>query len=158
MSKLSSALKEAILRMPAAEKDKLLLRLVAKDGKLCQKLEFELLEEGTSLEERRADIREFIDQVAVGHHYRQPRLADDGMLNDAENGAKSTMTAIMGRMATYSVGRMATYSGQVITWDEALNSQMSIMPKEFSWQAQMPVNPGPDGFHPIAVPGKTRVL
>jgi predicted dehydrogenase len=71
-------------------------------------------------------------------------------LNDAENGAKSTMTAIL--------GRMATYSGQVITWDEALNSQMSIMPKEFTWTAQTPTNPGPDGFYPIPVPGKTRVL
>jgi predicted dehydrogenase len=48
--------------------------------------------------------------------------------------------------------------GQVITWDEALNSQMSLMPKEFSWTAQMPLNPGPDGFYPIAIPGKTRVL
>jgi hypothetical protein len=35
---------------------------------------------------------------------------------------------------------------------------MSLMPKEFSWQAQMPVNPGPDGFYPVAIPGKTRVL
>ncbi len=70
--------------------------------------------------------------------------------NDAEFGAKSTMTAIM--------GRMATYSGQVISWDEAMNSQMSIMPKEFSWTAQTPTNPGPDGFYPIPVPGKTRVL
>jgi hypothetical protein len=64
MPKLSADLKEAILRMPAAEKDKLLLRLVAKDEKLCQKLEYELLEEGTSLEERRADIRAVIDQLA----------------------------------------------------------------------------------------------
>jgi hypothetical protein len=69
MPKLSPDLKEAILLMPAAEKDKLLLRLVAKDAKLCQKLEFELLEEGASLEERRAEIRETIDRLAVGHHY-----------------------------------------------------------------------------------------
>ncbi|MBD0254953.1 MAG: hypothetical protein ICV83_04470 [Cytophagales bacterium] len=69
MPKLSPDLKEAILRMPTAEKDKLLLRLVAKDEKLCQKLEYELLEEGTSLEERRTDIRETIDRLAVGHHY-----------------------------------------------------------------------------------------
>ncbi|HEX8529834.1 MAG TPA: hypothetical protein VF646_07415, partial [Cytophagales bacterium] len=41
----------------------------AKDAKLCQKLEYELLEEGTSLQERRTDIRAAIDQLAVGQHY-----------------------------------------------------------------------------------------
>jgi predicted dehydrogenase len=37
---------------------------------------------------------------------------------DAEFGAKSTMTAIM--------GRMATYSGQVVSWDEAFNSNINL--------------------------------
>ncbi|MFN8354503.1 MAG: Gfo/Idh/MocA family oxidoreductase [Spirosomataceae bacterium] len=67
---------------------------------------------------------------------------------DAENGAKSTMTSIL--------GRLATYSGQIITWDKAINSGMSIMPKEFSWNAQMPLNPDADGLYPVAVPGKTK--
>ena len=40
---------------------------------------------------------------------------------DAENGAKATLTSIM--------GRMATYSGQVIEWDDALNSNISLAPK-----------------------------
>src|SRR6188474_2069197 len=52
---------------------------------------------------------------------------------DAENGAKSTMTAIM--------GRMATYSGQILYWDKLLNSGISIMPKEFAWNAMPPVMP-----------------
>ncbi len=63
--------------MPAAEKDKLLRRLVAKDEKLCQKLEFELLEEGSSLEERRTDIRETMDRMAAGHHYSPGLLMMD---------------------------------------------------------------------------------
>ena len=67
---------------------------------------------------------------------------------DAENGAKSTMTAIM--------GRMATYSGQVIEWDKALNSGLSIMPTTFAWDADMPVKPDANGFYPIATPGVTR--
>jgi predicted dehydrogenase len=67
---------------------------------------------------------------------------------DAENGAKSTLTAIM--------GRMATYSGQVIEWDKALNSGLSIMPTTFAWDADMPVKPDANGFYPIATPGVTR--
>ena len=67
---------------------------------------------------------------------------------DAEFGAKSTLTAVM--------GRMATYSGQVIDWDKTLNSGIDIMPKEYSWTATPPTVPNADGFYPIAVPGKTK--
>ncbi|MFN4146007.1 MAG: Gfo/Idh/MocA family protein [Runella sp.] len=69
---------------------------------------------------------------------------------DAENGAKSTLTAIM--------GRMATYSGKLITWDEALNSNIDLMPTQFAWDALPKTLPGPDGYYPVAVPGKTIVV
>jgi len=67
---------------------------------------------------------------------------------DAENGAKSTMTAIM--------GRMATYSGQVLDWDQLLNSGVSVMPKEFDWNAMPPSIPDDNGYYPIPAPGKTK--
>ena len=67
---------------------------------------------------------------------------------DAENGAKSTMTAIM--------GRMATYSGQVLDWDKLLNSGINIMPEKYDWDAMPPVLPDDDGRYPIAIPGKTK--
>lgn len=67
---------------------------------------------------------------------------------DAESGAKSTLTAI--------IGRLATYSGQVIEWEKALNSGIDIMPKVYAWDATPPVLPGPDGFYPVAMPGKTK--
>ncbi|MCB0583815.1 MAG: Gfo/Idh/MocA family oxidoreductase [Phaeodactylibacter sp.] len=69
---------------------------------------------------------------------------------DAENAAKSTLTAIM--------GRMATYSGQLIEWDAALNSELSLMPKRFAWDAEPPVLPNEEGFYPVAVPGETKVM
>jgi len=77
-------------------------------------------------------------------------VSGDELLADAENGAKSTMTALL--------GRMATYSGKVVTWEEALNSNMSLVPQTFSWDANPPVVPGPDGKYPIPVPGKTKVI
>jgi predicted dehydrogenase len=67
---------------------------------------------------------------------------------DAENGAKSTMTSIM--------GRMATYSGQMIEWDKAINSGIDIHPKVYDFNAAPPVVPNADGFYPIAVPGVTK--
>jgi predicted dehydrogenase len=68
--------------------------------------------------------------------------------SDAENGAKSTMTSIL--------GRMATYSGQVIEWDKAINSNIDIHPKTYDFSAQPPVLPNADGFYTPAVPGVTR--
>ncbi len=67
---------------------------------------------------------------------------------DAENGAKSTMTSVL--------GRMATYSGQVMEWDKTIASGISIMPKEFNWNAMPPIVPDEDGRYPIAMPGKTK--
>ena len=67
---------------------------------------------------------------------------------DAERGARASMTAIM--------GRMATYSGQVIEWDEALNSNLSIMPARYAFDAPPPVVPDSDGRYPVAVPGVTQ--
>ncbi|MFN3382504.1 MAG: dehydrogenase, partial [Runella zeae] len=69
---------------------------------------------------------------------------------DAENGAKSTLTSIM--------GRMATYSGKVVKWDEALNSNISLFPEKLAWDALPKLLPGSDGYYPVAVPGKTIVV
>ena len=67
---------------------------------------------------------------------------------DTENGAKSTMTAVM--------GRMATYSGKVMEWEKLLASGISIMPKTFDWNALPPTVPDEDGKYPIAKPGVTK--
>ena len=67
---------------------------------------------------------------------------------DAENGAKSTLTSI--------IGRMATYSGQVIEWDKTINSGISIQPAKYAWDAPPPVLPDANGYYPIATPGVTK--
>jgi predicted dehydrogenase len=67
---------------------------------------------------------------------------------DAERGAKSTMTAIL--------GRMATYSGQVIEWDKALNSDLNLQPATYDFNAPPPVLPDENGWYKIPTPGVTR--
>jgi hypothetical protein len=71
-------------------------------------------------------------------------------INDLENGAKSTLTAIL--------GRYATYSGQIVTWDEALNSSIQLMPAVVGWDDTPPVLPDAEGNYPIAMPGVTKVI
>jgi hypothetical protein len=67
MPALDPDLKKAIIRMPGVEKDKLLLRLIAKDTILTERLQFELVEHSDTLEERRDLIRQFIDRTANLH-------------------------------------------------------------------------------------------
>lgn len=67
--------------------------------------------------------------------------------NELEYGAHSTMTAVM--------GRMATYCGKELTWDQAINSQIDTMPKELSWDALPQSLPDANGQYKIPVPGVT---
>jgi predicted dehydrogenase len=60
--------------------------------------------------------------------------------NELKNVAESTLTAIM--------GRMATYTGKPVTWDKALNSKLDTFPRDMSWDMKLEVAAAP-------VPGKT---
>ena len=70
--------------------------------------------------------------------------------NELDYGAKSTMTAIM--------GRMATYSGKVVKWDEALNSEIDLSPAKYDFASDPPVLPDEDGFYEVPIPGKYRAV
>lgn len=74
--------------------------------------------------------------------------------NEAENGAKSTMTSIF--------GRMATYSGKIVKWDDAINSKVDEFPHDpnfkWSWDAKPPTVPGPDGEYPVPMQGRSKVV
>ena len=61
---LSDQLKKAIIQMPVKEKDKLLLRLITKDGTLSDRLYFELVEDSTTIPERREEITNKIIRVS----------------------------------------------------------------------------------------------
>lgn len=68
--------------------------------------------------------------------------------DNTEYGAHSTMTSIL--------GRLATYSGQVVNWDKAINSGIDLHPKTYAWDAMPPVLPNADGYYPVAIPGVTN--
>ena len=82
----------------------------------------------------------------------QKAIREDTEYNEGYNGAMSTMTAIL--------GRMATYSGQEITMQDALEKGVSAYPygEELTIESTPPVTPDEDGWYPIPVPGVTKVL
>jgi predicted dehydrogenase len=65
--------------------------------------------------------------------------------DNAEYGAYSTLTGI--------IGRIAVYTGEVISWDRALASNIDLMPEKFAWDANPKVMPNAEGFYPVAEPG-----
>lgn len=67
--------------------------------------------------------------------------------NEGEYGAKSTMTSIL--------GREATYSGKVVKWDDAINSDVAVADFDNlrTYDDEAPVNPDGDGKYPVPVPG-----
>jgi predicted dehydrogenase len=86
----------------------------------------------------------------VEHDRLFASIRSGGVIADAENGAMSTLTAIL--------GRMATYTGKKITLDEALNSKLHLMPETVTWDTTPPSLPDSDGNYPIPTPGKTKMI
>lgn len=71
-------------------------------------------------------------------------------INDSLSMARSTMHAIL--------GRMATHGGQRVTWDEAMASDLRLAPQTYSFDADPPVLPDANGNYPVPIPGVTKVL
>ncbi|TWU23906.1 Inositol 2-dehydrogenase [Novipirellula galeiformis] len=74
-------------------------------------------------------------------------------IHEGEYGAHSTMTAIM--------GRMATYSGKVIRWDDAIGSEIELANTAamHSLADAAPVIPDAQGRYPVPIPGgKTKIV
>jgi myo-inositol 2-dehydrogenase / D-chiro-inositol 1-dehydrogenase len=63
--------------------------------------------------------------------------------NDDLNLATSTLLSIM--------GRHAAYSGQQVTWEQALNSEVALVPKPVDWNGKHEVPP-------LAQPGRSKVF
>lgn len=87
------------------------------------------------------------DPYQLEHDAFFENIRTGGYRNDAEYGAYATLMGIM--------GRMATYTGQVITWEQALNSQEVLVPDVIDWDIEPPVKPDADGWYPVAIPGTT---
>ncbi len=70
------------------------------------------------------------DMYKQEHHDFFTALRAGTPFNDGELAAKSSLMAIL--------GRMATYSGQRVTWEQAMNSELALGPKEYDWAAEPP--------------------
>jgi hypothetical protein len=63
-------------------------------------------------------------------------------IDDGTRMARTTLMAIM--------GRMAAYTGQEITWEQALNSRQKLVPDQLDWNSKI-------DEPPAAMPGVTKL-
>lgn len=92
-----------------------------------------------------------LNPYQIEHNRLFKSIRNGEVISNAEYGAKSTMTAIL--------GRMATYTGKLITWDEAMDSNLTLVPDEdtLSFDSVPPVVKDVNGKYPVPVPGFTKI-
>jgi myo-inositol 2-dehydrogenase / D-chiro-inositol 1-dehydrogenase len=79
-------------------------------------------------------VQEHIDLLAC--------IRDSKPINELQQVAESTMTAIM--------GRMSAYTGKKVSWEQALNSKLDTFPKTLEWGSMPPPV--------VAKPGETPLI
>jgi hypothetical protein len=79
-----------------------------------------------------ADLNPYVrEHTAMAHSIR----GDGPYINHGMAVAESTMTCIM--------ARESAYSGQEITWEQIMASQLDLMPKSFDYDLKRVVTPLP---------------
>jgi hypothetical protein len=71
-------------------------------------------------------------------------------LNNSNYMFTSTMLGIL--------AQMVCYTGQEITWDQAMQSKLALVPSAYAWDAEPPVKPDKTGQYPCAMPGITKFV
>lgn len=92
------------------------------------------------------------DAYQVEHDLLFDAIRNDRPYNETDWSVKSAMAGIM--------GRMASESGQWITWDEAMKSNLELAPglDDYTTASNPPAMPDAQNRYPIAMPGTTKVL
>ncbi len=92
------------------------------------------------------------DPYQVEHNLLFDAIRNDRPYNEAERGARACLVAIM--------GRMACESGQMINYEEALQSNVELAPglDTYTMASPPPVRPDANGRFPVVIPGRTKVI
>ena len=88
-----------------------------------------------------AEEGEAVNPYVQEHANLIASIREGSPLNEGQRIAESVLTAIM--------AREAAYTGQVVTWDDILNADLDLVPKEFAF--------GPMPMPPVPEPGVTTL-
>ncbi len=92
------------------------------------------------------------NQYQVEHDLLFEAIRQNKPYNESQRSAYAALTGIL--------GRMAAESGQLVTWEEALASNLELAPglDTYTMRSNPPVTPNAQGAYPVAAPGTTKVL
>jgi len=92
------------------------------------------------------------EQYQVEHDLLFDAIRTNKQYNETQRCCNAAMVGIL--------GRMAAESGQMITWDQAMSSNLELAPglDNYTMDTTPPVVPDAQGRYPIALPGQTTVL
>jgi myo-inositol 2-dehydrogenase / D-chiro-inositol 1-dehydrogenase len=92
------------------------------------------------------------DQYQVEHELLFEAIRQNKPYNETKRCAYAALAGIL--------GRMAAESGQEITWEQALASDLVLAPglENFTMDSTPPVVPDVQGRYPVGIPGKSKVL
>ena len=95
---------------------------------------------------------EATNQYQVEHDLLFDAIRQDKPYNETERCAFAAMTGIL--------GRMAAESGAMVTWDEAMASNLQLAPglDGFTMDSPAPVQPDAEGRYAVAMPGFTKAV
>lgn len=90
------------------------------------------------------------DPYQIEHDLLFDAIRNDKPYNESERCAKAAMVAIM--------GRMAAHSGQLVTFEQAMASNLELAPGLDQWTmgSNPPVMPDAQGRYPVSQPGQTK--
>ncbi|MDP6717154.1 MAG: gfo/Idh/MocA family oxidoreductase, partial [Pirellulaceae bacterium] len=86
------------------------------------------------------------------HHDLFAALRRGERPNEGDYGAKSTMTSIF--------GRLATYSGKKLLWKDAIESKIGLADVDAyaDFSDTPPLLPRADGTYEVPIPGRTKAV
>ena len=92
------------------------------------------------------------NQYQVEHDLLFEAIRQNKPYNESQRSAYAALTGIL--------GRMAAESGQLVTWEDALASNLELAPglDSYTMASNPPVLPDGKGAYPVAVPGQSKVL
>ena len=72
--------------------------------------------------------------------------------NEVRRACQASIAAIM--------GRAAAHTGQVVTWDQAMNSDFRFVADidGLTFEVEAPIHEGPDGLYPAPLPGAAKEI
>lgn len=87
-----------------------------------------------------------VNSMVEEHKTLIAAIREDKSYHEGWHGASSSMTAVL--------GRLATYSGKTVKWDDAVAKGKSEFPERLAWDAPAPVQKDANGDYPIPMPGQ----